>query len=372
MTVTDNPCRYLVMAGGTGGHIFPALAVAQSLQGRGATVSWLGTSGMEATIVPDHNIPFHTLPVKGFRGKSLIQKLLAPLHLLRSIYRAMQIIRTSQSEVVIGFGGFVAAPGGIAARLMGKPLIIHEQNAIAGSTNKLLNKVANKTMTAFPAALPHAVHVGNPVRQEIIDLRKTRSSSSTFRVLITGGSLGAKAINDVVPHAIANLLVSLEEQGVERNVEVLHQTGKGKQRSVSDAYADLAIEATTNEFIRDMAAAYQWADMVICRAGALTVSEVAVAGVPAIFIPLPSAIDNHQYHNAKWLVDQGASLLIEQQHLNQQSLALALLNLIVDDTTLSAMQKKLRSTALPNAAECVADYCEALCASSKKRKNHAV
>lgn len=377
MTVTNTACRYLVMAGGTGGHIFPAIAVAKELQKRGASVAWLGTSGMESTIVPNNHIAFYSLPVKGFRGKGLLQQLLAPLYLLSSVFQAMKIIRKTQSDVVVGFGGFVAAPGGIAARLMGKSLIIHEQNSIAGSTNKLLNKLANKSLSAFPDALPKAVHVGNPVRSEIVDLHlvehaASQASDNTFNVLITGGSLGAKAINDVVPGAIAHLMSSIKQQNPMLNIEVLHQTGKGKQASVTEAYARLGVKATTEEFISDVAAAYQWADIVICRAGALTVSEIAVASVPAIFIPLPSAIDNHQYHNAKWLVDNEAACLIEQKTLTDIALAQCLIELAVDHKKLSAMKTILHGLALPKATECVTDYCEALCASSTKRTNHAI
>ncbi|MGS2717740.1 undecaprenyldiphospho-muramoylpentapeptide beta-N-acetylglucosaminyltransferase [Eionea flava] len=380
MTATNKACRYLVMAGGTGGHIFPAIAVAKELQKRGASVSWLGTSGMESTIVPNHHIDFYALPVKGFRGKNILQQLLAPLYLLSSVFQAMKVIRKTQSDIVVGFGGFVAAPGGIAARLMGKPLIIHEQNSVAGSTNKLLNKLAAKTLSAFPGALPNAVHVGNPVRSDIVNLHQSvasgcltaQASNNTFHLLITGGSLGAKAINDVMPHAIAELLSTIKEKNLPLNIEVLHQTGQGKQSTVTEAYAQLGIKATTEEFIGDVAAAYQWADVVICRAGALTVSEIAVASVPAIFIPLPSAIDNHQYHNAKWLVDSEASLLIEQQSLTSTELAKCLTQLAADHQKLSIMKTKLHALALPQAAERVTDYCEALCASSTKGTSHAV
>jgi UDP-N-acetylglucosamine--N-acetylmuramyl-(pentapeptide) pyrophosphoryl-undecaprenol N-acetylglucosamine transferase len=350
-------CRYLIMAGGTGGHIFPAMAVAKELMHRGANVSWLGTAlGMESVIVPAENIEFNTIAISGFRGKGWLAKLKAPFLLCRAVVQSAVIIMQEKPSVVIGFGGFVAAPGGIAARLLGKKLIIHEQNSIAGSANRLLAKIAHKNLTAFPNSLVNSIHVGNPVRSSITNIRVDDQlvSKGKLRLLIIGGSLGAKAINDVMPCALGDM----DEQC---RPEIWHQTGKNKQEPVSKAYQELNISARTDEFIGDMAAAYVWADLLVCRAGALTVSEVAVAGVPAIFIPLPSAIDNHQYYNAKWLVDNNAALLMEQKKCSQEDLSQLLSKLNVNRDELKKMHVQLKKLALPDAANQVANHCEELC-----------
>ncbi|MFT6255173.1 MAG: UDP-N-acetylglucosamine--N-acetylmuramyl-(pentapeptide) pyrophosphoryl-undecaprenol N-acetylglucosamine transferase, partial [Granulosicoccus sp.] len=254
MISSAHACRYLIMAGGTGGHVFPAMAVAKELMERGAIVSWLGTAqGMESTIVPAENIPLHTIAIKGFRGKSCLQKLIAPLLLIRSIFQAMQIIRQTQSTIIVGFGGFVAAPGGIAARLLGKKLIIHEQNSVAGSTNKLLNKLAHKTLEAFPDTLANAIHVGNPVRSEITNLNPTKQlkalSEKSLHVLVMGGSLGAKAINDIAPSAFARTVQLIHENNTSLAIDIWHQTGKGKQHSVNEDYKTLGVTAKVDEFI---------------------------------------------------------------------------------------------------------------------------
>jgi UDP-N-acetylglucosamine--N-acetylmuramyl-(pentapeptide) pyrophosphoryl-undecaprenol N-acetylglucosamine transferase len=376
MISSAHTCRYLIMAGGTGGHVFPAMAVAKELMKRGATVSWLGTAqGMESTIVPAENIPLHTIAIKGFRGKSRLQKLIAPLLLIRSIFQAMQIIRQTQSTVIVGFGGFVAAPGGVAARLLGKKLIIHEQNSVAGSTNKLLNKLAHQTLEAFPGTLANAIYVGNPVRSEITSLYQANESTvlseKSLHVLVMGGSLGAKAINDIAPSAFARTVQLIHENNASLAIDIWHQTGKGKQHSVNEDYKTLGVTAKVDEFIDDVAAAYTWADIIICRAGALTVSEIAIAGVPAIFIPLPSAIDNHQYHNAKWLVGSDAALLIEQKSLTNESLSESLMTLIGDNEKLLHMKTELQKAALPKATDQVVNYCEALCTSFTKESRHA-
>ncbi|MFT7387904.1 MAG: UDP-N-acetylglucosamine--N-acetylmuramyl-(pentapeptide) pyrophosphoryl-undecaprenol N-acetylglucosamine transferase [Candidatus Endobugula sp.] len=376
MVSSVHPCSYLIMAGGTGGHIFPAMAVAKKLIQRGATVSWLGTlHGMESAIVPAENIPLHTITIKGFRGKNWLQKMIVPLLLIRSIFQAIQVIRQTRSTVVIGFGGFVAAPGGIAARLLGKKLIIHEQNSIAGSTNKLLSKLSHQTLEAFPNTLVNGIHVGNPIRSEITDLNNTKQSNDapkkTLHVLVMGGSLGAKAINDIAPSAFALTSKLTRKDSALLVVDVWHQTGKGKQNRVNEDYKTLNVAAKVDEFIDDVAAAYAWADVIICRAGALTVSEVAIAGVPAIFIPLPSAIDNHQYHNAKWLVNNNAALLVEQKNLTDESLSECLMTLVNDNQKLLHMKIELQHLALPKATDHVVAYCEALCTASAKEIRHA-
>lgn len=348
--------RYLIMGGGTGGHIFPALAVANELKARGATVAWLGTEhGMEARIVASADIPLYPITIKGFRGKGLVQKLLAPFLLCRAVWQAITIIRQFKPSVVIGFGGFVAAPGGIASRLLGKPLVIHEQNSVAGSSNRLLAKMATKKLAGFPDALEGAMYIGNPVRTDItaVTHKFAINAAMPLRVLIMGGSLGAKAINDVVPLAIAAVEPSKRPQ-------VWHQTGRDKKAPVTETYKEQQLTARVDEFIHDVAEAYAWADILICRAGALTVSEVAAAGVPAIFIPLPSAIDNHQYFNAKWLVDNHAGILLEQKELTAESLQSLLNDLSDHREKLKIMHQQLKKLALPNAANQVANQCEEL------------
>lgn len=350
---------YLIMAGGTGGHVFPALAVAKELMSRGATVCWLGTElGMESHLVPAENIDFKTIAIKGFRGKRWLSKLIVPFLLCRAIIQSMIIIRSMNPSAVIGFGGFVAAPGGIAARLLGKKLIIHEQNSVAGTTNKLLSKISHKSLEAFPNSLPNAIHVGNPVRASIANVCKQYElNNSSLRVLIMGGSLGAKAINDVVPFAMA----MVNQSSQKNNLEIWHQTGKNKKQPVEQAYQTVKVTARIEEFIDDVAEAYQWADVLICRAGALTVSEVAAAGLPAIFVPLPSAIDNHQFYNAKWLVDNNASLLIEQKELSKEQLSSTLTLLSDNREKIKNMSLQLKQLALPDAANQAANHCEELC-----------
>jgi len=302
----------IVMAGGTGGHIFPALAVAQDLRQQGWQIHWLGTADrMEAEIVPKHGFDIHFLPVKGLRGKGVINKVKALFGLLRSILSALQLIRQCQPSLVLGFGGYPSAPGGIAAKLAGKPLIIHEQNAVPGLTNRVLGKIANKVLLGFPQATQlfkekgiESEVVGNPIRTDIIE--KTRAvKTDNLNVLIIGGSLGAKALNDVMPKVCQSLT----------NLNIVHQCGKGNQYAVAEAYAELDIKAEVIDFIDNVAERYEWADVVICRAGALTVSEIGKAGLAACFVPLPHAVDDHQTKNALSLVDQDAAFLVPQTEL---------------------------------------------------------
>jgi len=347
--------QYLIMAGGTGGHIFPALAVAKELISQGNDVCWLGTpSSMEASLVPQEGITFKAINIKGFRGKRLLSKLATPFLLIRAVCQAIAVIRQIKPVAVIGFGGFVAAPGGLAAKLLGKKLIIHEQNSISGTTNRLLSMFANLRLEAFPSSLKNAVRIGNPVRSTLVELKRNFQTSRQLRVLVMGGSLGAKAINDIAPAAFATIDSS-------QRPDIWHQTGRSKIDSVLTDYQALAIDARVDEFIDDVAAAYEWADVLICRAGALTVSEVAVAGVPAIFIPLPSAIDNHQYHNAQWLAGNDAALVIEQKDLTAQSLSEQLITFTANRHQLEAMGKKVKQLGLPDAARRAADLCEKLC-----------
>lgn len=365
--------RYLIMAGGTGGHIFPALAVANELKKRGADVHWLGTpNSMESDLIPAENITLHTINIKGFRGKKWLAKLAVPFLLCKAVFQAIHIIRAIDASVVIGFGGFVAAPGGIAAKVLGKKLVIHEQNSVAGTTNRLLSTIANKTLTAFPNSLPNSIHIGNPIRSNIADLNKIASIGDVapLNVLIVGGSLGAKAINDLVPSAIAEVEQQLLDNTMRPNV--WHQTGKNKKLSVVEGYQSFAIDARIEEFISDMDAAYAWADVVICRAGALTVSEIAVVAVPAIFIPLPSAIDNHQYFNAKWLVDNNAAFLIEQKQLTKEGLCNTLLELHHHREKLTGMAARLKDLALPHATNDAVDHCEVFNKKNSEGNHHAI
>ncbi len=288
----------LIMAGGTGGHVFPALAVARALAERGARVSWLGTkAGIEARLVPAHDLPLHTIDVAGLRGKGALSWLAAPLRLLRAVVQALGLVRRLGPQLVIGMGGFAAGPGGLAAWLLRKPLLIHEQNAAAGMTNRSLARLATTVLQAFPdtfAPKYNPATVGNPVRAEILALDAPASRwaarDDAPRLLVLGGSGGALAINQRVPAALAQI-------APERRPQVRHQAG----RTLTEAQAAYAEHGTTAElsaFIEDMAAAYAWADVVICRSGALTVAELAAAGVPALLVPFPYAVDDHQTINA--------------------------------------------------------------------------
>lgn len=344
--------RVLIMAGGTGGHVFPALAVADELRRRGCTVTWLGTRrGIEARLVPARDFPIVHVAVAGMRGKGLGRKLLAAAQLLRALAQALLALRRLRPQVVLGFGGFAAGPGGVAARLLGIPLVIHEQNAIAGSTNRLLARIATRVLAAFPGALAGGEHCGNPVRAEIAALpARTAAVGERPRLLILGGSLGAQALNTQAPAALALL-------APDRRPEVWHQCGREHLAATNSSYAAAAVSARIEPFIDDMAAAYGWADLVLCRAGALTVSELAAAGVGAILVPFPHAIDDHQTHNGQWLVDAGAALLIQQRELSADRLANLLARLLADPARLRAMGHRARARALPDAAAAVATAC---------------
>lgn len=310
--------RIVIMAGGTGGHIFPALAVAQFLQTQGWQVSWLGTkAGLESRVIPENGIEIDWLSVSGVRGKGLFSKVTAVFKLAKSCLEARKILKRRKPDVVLGMGGFVAAPGGLMARMLKIPLIIHEQNRVVGTTNRLLAKIATKVLQGFPNSFDkkfNAICTGNPLRKSFVDAVKQVNSNTneTLRILIVGGSQGAKALNENVPNAIALL---------KNAVQVRHQTGVAMQADVAAQYENLKLDAQASAFIDDMAEAYLWADLIICRAGAMTVSEVAAMGIPAIFIPLPNAIDDHQTANAKYLTEAGAAILIKQNELTAENLA---------------------------------------------------
>lgn len=352
----------LIMAGGTGGHVFPALAVADELRTRGATINWLGTGrGIENRLVPAANIALHLIKVEGVRGRGLIGLLKAPFLIIYALLQALSVIRHIKPDVVLGFGGFASGPGGLAAKLLGKPLVIHEQNAVAGTTNCLLAKIANQVLAAFPHAFGEAgceQVVGNPVREQIKNLEAVQSRYAErtqqklpLQLLVIGGSLGAKAINELIPQALAEL-------PLESRLAVWHQTGKGHAEATIALYMQHQVNAKVVEFIDDMAAAYAWADVVICRAGALTVSELMMAGVASILIPLPSAIDDHQTFNAKNLTEIGAGIALVQKDLTAAKLAALLLTELADRHHLMLMAQKAQQLAKPYAAVQVADICE--------------
>lgn len=348
----------LIMAGGTGGHVFPALAVADVLRSRACQVVWLGTRrGIEARLVPAAGIPVEWVRVSGLRGKGLLSWLLAPLRLLQALGDALGAIRRARPDVVLGLGGFVAGPGGLAARLLGRPLVIHEQNAIAGLTNRILARFADTVAEAFPGSFAPsvgAVAVGNPVRRTIEALSAgaaERVAREPRRLLVFGGSQGASALNRLVPAAVA-LLAPAERP------TVMHQTGRGRREAVAGAYTALGVEADVREFIDDMAAAYGWADLAVSRSGALTVAELAAAGLPGLLVPFPAAVDDHQTRNARFLADRGAAVLLAEEGLTAERLAAELRTLLgTDARALAAMAEAARRAAAPGAAEQLADLC---------------
>ena len=347
----------LILAGGTGGHIFPGLAVAEALRSRGWSVSWLGTvAGLEAQLVPKAKIELHTMDVKGIRGKGLAGYLYAPLNILRAVWQATRLVKKIKPTLVIGFGGFVAGPGGVAAKLLGLPLIIHEQNAVAGTTNRLLAKIATHVCTAFPKVLRGAQVIGNPVRPVISALAdpaaRFAKRDTVYRVLVLGGSRGAKAINELLPEALAQLDPALRYQ-------VRHQCGKGHAEATVALYKRYGIHVELSEFIDDMAAAYSWADMVVCRAGALTVSELAAAGLPALLVPFPYAIDDHQTVNAMFLVNAHAAVVIQQQELTAQRLADELTTTFFKREHLLVMAQNARACAATQTLDQLSALCEA-------------
>ncbi|WP_078085691.1 undecaprenyldiphospho-muramoylpentapeptide beta-N-acetylglucosaminyltransferase [Microbulbifer mangrovi] len=358
MTQTDNAPftgkKFLVMAGGTGGHVFPALAVARALQAQGGVVEWLGTMrGIEAQLIPAADIPLHFITVEGVRGKGAGALLKAPIQISKAIWQARQVVKNVKPDAVLGFGGFATGPGGVAARLAGIPLIIHEQNAVAGTTNRLLAKIASRVLEAFPSGLPAAQEVGNPVRSEIAELpapAERVGKSSPLRLLVLGGSLGAVAINELVPQALAKL-------SADKRPQVVHQAGQRHLDLAKEAYERADVEAQVVPFISDMAGAYAQADLVICRSGALTVSEIAAAGLGAIMVPFPFAIDDHQTKNGEWLEKAGAARVIQQDALDPDQLAALLEELFAEPKKLLAMAEAARRVARPDATDRVLDVC---------------
>lgn len=347
----------LIMAGGTGGHVFPALATARELEKQGVEIHWIGTAcGIEARIVPDAGIKLHTIDVQGLRGKGKLSLLLAPFKLVKAVYQAWKVVRHVKPSVVLGMGGFASGPGAVAAKLSGVPLVIHEQNAVAGLTNRVSARIAHQVLEAFSGAFPAAhsrAGIGNPVREDILSLppvcERYAERSGALRLLVVGGSLGARALNTLIPDAIAEL------PETQRPV-VRHQTGRHDLETTQNAYQHRGVTAEVTAFIDDMAQAYGWADLVICRAGALTVSELAAVGVPALLVPYPLAVDDHQTANARYLVEVGGAWLKQQAQLNTEDIK-QLLTAGADRETLQAMGEKAQSVARRDAAIAVAAVC---------------
>lgn len=342
----------LIMAGGTGGHIFPALAVAEKMRERGWRVVWLGNpEGMEARLVPQHGFEMVWVKFGALRGKGLLRKLLLPMNLLRGIWQAQKAIRQVQPNVVLGMGGYITFPGGMMAALLGRPLVVHEQNSVAGLANRVLAGVADHIATGFPEVLKKGVWAGNPVRPEIAAMappaERFAGRDGALRLLVIGGSLGAQALNEIIPQGMALL-------GANELPQIVHQAGEKHIEALKANYAAVGLPAHCVSFIEDMAGAYEWADLVICRAGALTVAELAAAGVASILVPFPHAVDDHQTGNARFLVNVGGAFLLPQGELTPEAIAL-IRN--YSRGQLLEMAEKARSLAKPDATEEVANIC---------------
>ena len=350
--------HFLVMAGGTGGHVFPALATARRLQELGHDVSWLGSAGgMEQRLIADTDIPLSVISVSGLRGKGRLALLLAPFRLVRALWQSLRVMRAVNPDCVIGMGGFVTGPGGLSAWLSRRPLLVHEQNAIAGMTNRILARFAKTVMEAFPGSFGERVITrctGNPVRSDVAALpspdERMAGRTGKIRVLVVGGSLGAQAINERMPAAVARLSESLRP-------EIRHQCGERNYDRALAAYGDAGVEATVEPFIRDMAEAYAWADLVVCRAGALTISELCAAGVGALLVPFPHAVDDHQTRNAEYMVKARGAILMPQDKLTDELLADTLAELLGNRDQLIDMARAARTLARPDATERVVNYC---------------
>ncbi|RFP60607.1 undecaprenyldiphospho-muramoylpentapeptide beta-N-acetylglucosaminyltransferase [Luteimonas weifangensis] len=348
----------MILAGGTGGHIFPGLAVAAALRARGVPVAWLGAdAGMETRLVPQHGIAIDTIAVKGLRGKGVLALLGAPWRVFRAIRAASRVMRARQPSAVISFGGYAAGPGGIAARLRGVPLLVHEQNRAPGLTNRVLARFARRVLTGFPQTFRGVAEdvVGNPVRGEIAALpppaQRFATRSGALRLLVLGGSQGARALNDALPRALATLT---------GKIVVRHQCGEKLREDAERAYARAGVAATVEPFIADMAAAYAGADLVVCRAGALTLAELCAAGIGSVLVPFPQAVDDHQTRNAEYLVERGAAVLLPQGAALVEELRATLSVLAANPQRRLAMAEAARALARPDAAERVADAVLAL------------
>ncbi len=347
----------LIAAGGTGGHVYPALAVANYLREQNVKITWVGTEkGLEHRVVAAANIPLEVISISGLRGKGLLNLMFVPLKLVLAVAQVIKIFLRVKPDAVLGMGGFVSGPCGIAAFILRKPLYLHEQNAIPGLTNKVLSYLATTVMQAFPDSFKDKsiITMGNPIRKEISEIAKPEirmaERKDNIRVLIIGGSLGAQALNEKVPKALSDMTKDLLPN-------VWHQTGKNKLNATLENYKQVNVDAKVTEFIENMAEAYAWADLVICRAGALTISELANAGVAAILVPYPYAVDDHQTANAKYLTNTGAAIVIQQEQLFP-----ALKNTLTEllqtgRSKLIEMAKAARELSKPNATQIVAEIC---------------
>ena len=353
-----SPVTVVIAAGGTGGHVYPALAVAKCLRRQGARIAWLGTAaGLEAQVVPRHGIDLDTVRVMGARSAGWGRWLSAPLRLALALGAAARCLRRRRAAMVLGMGGYASAPGALAARVLGLPLVLHEQNAVPGLVNRWLGPLASRVLEAFPGSFPArrgAIHVGNPVREEIHAILEPRtrlaSRRGPLRVLVLGGSQGARVLNQVVPQAVAGA-------GTQAIVEVRHQAGRGNAEETRERYAEVGVEVAAEEFIEDMADAYAWADVVICRAGALTVAELAAAGAASILVPFPFAVDDHQTRNAGHLVDAGAAVLVRQEDLDPTRLSRLLVEFEQCRARVLGMARAARRLAAGDAASRVARHC---------------
>ncbi len=348
----------LIMAGGTGGHIFPGLAVAEVLRARGIPVAWLGSAGaMETRLVPQHDIALDTIKVTGLRGKGRARQLKAPWMLLRALLQAWRVLRRVRPRSVLSMGGFAAGPGGMVAWMQGRPLLVHEQNRVAGLTNRVLAHLARRVMTGFADCLadnPRHEWTGNPVRADIAALdepqQRMAGRAGPVRVLVLGGSLGARALNTALPAVLASA-------SPDNRPAVWHQSGSRGLAEALDAYADAGVEARVDAFIDDMAAAYAWADLCVCRAGALTIAELCAAGLGALLVPFPHAVDDHQTRNAEAMRDAGGAQVVAETDLAEPALVGTLHALLHDRPRLLDMARAARGLARADAAERIADLC---------------
>ncbi len=348
----------LIMAGGTGGHIFPGLAVADALRQRNIPVRWLGAQGgMEARKVREAGIDLDLVAITGLRGKGLMRWIRMPVLLIKAVWQARRLLEANRPGCAVSFGGYVAAPGGIAAWTKGIPVLVHEQNRIPGLTNRFLARLSRKILQGFPGTFPPGMHPensGNPVRREVAAIAEPHSRlggrSGPVRLLVTGGSQGAQVLNTVIPAALALLPASIQ-------VEIKHQSGAGRLDEALEAYAAAGVVAEVKPFIDDMAEAYAWADLVICRSGALTVAELAAAGLGAVLVPFAYAVDDHQTRNAEYLSSAGAAVILPQASLDAPTVASVLTPLVSDRETLLTMAVAARDLALPDAADKVVEAC---------------
>ncbi|MBX8487977.1 undecaprenyldiphospho-muramoylpentapeptide beta-N-acetylglucosaminyltransferase [Pseudomonas cichorii] len=345
----------LIMAGGTGGHVFPALACAREFQSRGYKVHWLGTPrGIENELVPQAGLTLHLIDATGLRGKGKLSLLKAPFMLLKALRQARKVVRELKPVCVVGFGGYVTGPGGLAAKLAGVPLVIHEQNAVAGTANRSLSSFASRICEAFPdtfSATAKRRTTGNPVRVELfLETPRQALAGRKARLLVLGGSLGAEPLNKLLPEALAQVPEDIRP-------EIFHQAGKKHDEVTAERYRSAGVEAQVAPFIQNMAQAYAWADLVVCRAGALTISELAAAGLPSFLIPLPHAIDDHQSRNADYLAREGAAFVMPQATTGAAEMATRLKEVLMQPEQLNNMARTARRLARPDATNTVVDVC---------------